>query len=71
MSTRKRTKYIHEGSYVAEVDVQRHEDSIGWSPYLTIADAWHRLLLGPPPRGTHEEIRSKLAVRPEVPQGLF
>jgi hypothetical protein len=39
MSTRKRTKYIHEGSYVAEVDVELHEDNTGWSPYLTVADA--------------------------------
>ncbi|MSQ72352.1 MAG: hypothetical protein EXR27_13810 [Betaproteobacteria bacterium] len=39
MSTRKRTKYIHEGSYVAEVDVELLEDDTGWSPYLTVADA--------------------------------
>jgi len=39
MKTRKRTKYVHEGQYVAEVDVELVEDDTGWSPYLTVADA--------------------------------
>ena len=39
MSTRKRTKYVHEGKYVAEVDVDILEDDTGWSPYLTVEDA--------------------------------
>lgn len=39
MRTRKRTKYIHEGQYVAEVDVELLEDDTGWSPYLTVQDA--------------------------------
>ncbi len=39
MSTRKRTKYIHEGRYVAEVNVELVEDKTGWSPYLTVEDA--------------------------------
>ena len=39
MSARKKTKYIHEGKYVAEVDVQPIEDKTGWSPYLTVEDA--------------------------------
>lgn len=39
MSTRKRTKYIHEGKYVAEVNVELIEDQTGWSPYLTVEDA--------------------------------
>ncbi len=39
MNIRKRTKYIHEGSYVAEVDVELVEDEAGWSPYLTVEDA--------------------------------
>ena len=39
MSTRKRTKYVHEGQYVAEVDVDLLEDDTGWSPYLTVEDA--------------------------------
>ena len=39
MRTRKRTKYVHEGRYVAEVDVELLEDDTGWSPYLTVQDA--------------------------------
>jgi hypothetical protein len=40
MSKRKRTKFIHEGMYVAEVDVELIEDSSGWSPYLSLEDAY-------------------------------
>lgn len=36
MSTRKKTKYVHEGNYVAEVDIELIEDDSGWSPYLTV-----------------------------------
>ena len=39
MTTRKKTKYVHEGRYVAEVDVELLEDDTGWSPYLTVQDA--------------------------------
>lgn len=34
-----KTKYLHEGSYVAEVDVELMEDETGWSPYLSVEDA--------------------------------
>lgn len=37
---RKRTKIIHEGNYIAEVDVELLEDIEGWSPYLSIEDAY-------------------------------
>ena len=40
MSTRKRIKYIHEGQYVAEVEVELIESEEAWSPYLTVADAY-------------------------------
>jgi len=40
MNTRKRTKYVHEGKYVAEVDVELLEDETEWSPYLSIDDAY-------------------------------
>ena len=40
MSRRKRTKFIHEGSYVAEVDVELLEEPEGWSPYLSLEDAY-------------------------------
>lgn len=40
MSKRRRTKLVHEGTYVAEVDVELLEDSEGWSPYLSLEDAY-------------------------------
>ena len=39
MTTRKRTKIVREGKYVAEVDVELLEDETGWSPYLSLDDA--------------------------------
>ena len=36
---RRKTKYIHEGRYVAEVDVEIIEDDTSWSPYLSVTDA--------------------------------
>jgi hypothetical protein len=39
MSGRKRVKRIHEGRYVAEVEVELLEDETGWSPYLSTQDA--------------------------------
>ncbi len=39
MSKIKRVKYIHEGKYVAEVDVELFEDETEWSPYLSPEDA--------------------------------
>ncbi len=40
MSKRHRTKYVHEGKYVAEVDVDLLEDETEWSPYLSVTDAY-------------------------------
>ena len=40
MTTRKRTKIVHEGTYIAEVDVEILEDETGWSPYLALNDAY-------------------------------
>lgn len=39
MSKRKRVKYIHEGGFVAEVEVELIEDASGWAPCLTPEDA--------------------------------
>ena len=39
MSTRRRTKFVHEGEYVAAVDIEWIESETGWSPYLSIDDA--------------------------------
>lgn len=40
MNTRKRTKLIHEGGFVAEVEVDLIESGDAWSPYLSIEDAY-------------------------------
>ena len=40
MTRRKRTKLVHEGSYVAEVEVELLEAPEGWSPYLSLEDAY-------------------------------
>ena len=40
MNTRKHKKLIHEGDYVAEVDVQLIDSDTGWSPYLSLEDAY-------------------------------
>ena len=40
MSKKKRTKLILEGRYVAEVDVELLEEPEGWSPYLSLEDAY-------------------------------
>ena len=40
MSTRKKIKYVHEGKYAAEVEVELIEDETGWSPYLSKKDAY-------------------------------
>jgi hypothetical protein len=39
MSTRRHTKFVREGRYAAEVDVDLIEDGNGWSPYLSVDDA--------------------------------
>ena len=40
MAQRVKTKYIHEGKYVAAVEVSLIEDETQWSPYLSIEDAY-------------------------------
>ena len=40
MKQRKKTKYVHEGQYVAEIEVSLLEDETGWSPYLSVEDAY-------------------------------
>ena len=36
MSTRQYTKIVHEGNYVAQVDVELLYVDEGWSPYLSL-----------------------------------
>ncbi len=40
MKTGRRTKLVQEGKYVAEVDVELIEAVEGWSPYLSVEDAY-------------------------------
>lgn len=40
MSTKRQTKMIHEGKYVAEVDVELFVNEDEWSPYLSLEDAY-------------------------------
>ena len=40
MKKRVRTKLVHEGNYVAEVDVELLETGDEWSPYLSLNDAY-------------------------------
>jgi hypothetical protein len=39
MSTKRHTKFVREGKYAAEVDVELIEEGNGWSPYLSLDDA--------------------------------
>ncbi len=39
MRRRQHRKLIHEGQYVAEVEVNLIDTEEGWSPYLTLDDA--------------------------------
>jgi hypothetical protein len=39
MMRRKQKKLVHEGSYVAEVEVELTEHDRPWGPYLSLAEA--------------------------------
>ena len=41
MTRRRQTRLVHEGQYVAEVDVEIEftDSEEGWSPYLSLEDA--------------------------------
>lgn len=39
MSKKHHKKFVHEGQYVAEVDIELIETGEGWSPYLSLDDA--------------------------------
>jgi hypothetical protein len=39
MTRRQHTKLVHEGQYVAEVEVELTDSEEGWSPYLSLEDA--------------------------------
>lgn len=40
MRKRHRTKLVHEGQYIAEVDIELLETENEWSPYLSLEDAY-------------------------------
>jgi len=40
MKSRKKKKYVYEGDYVAQVEVVLIDDDTGWSPYLSVEDAY-------------------------------
>ncbi len=40
MKKRLRTKLVHEGKYVAEIDVELLKTNDEWSPYLSLEDAY-------------------------------
>jgi hypothetical protein len=40
MTTRRHTKFVHEGKYVGEVEVDLVRTDSGWSPYLSLDDAY-------------------------------
>ena len=39
MSRRKHVKLVHEGNYVAEVEVELIDSDEEWAPYLSLEDA--------------------------------
>lgn len=39
MKTRKTTRFVHEGSYAAEVEIELIEEDHEWAPYLSLNDA--------------------------------
>jgi hypothetical protein len=40
MNKRQTTKLVNEGEYVAEVDIELIITNDGWSPYLSLEDAY-------------------------------
>ena len=40
MRKRRLSKFVHEGKFVAEVEVEFIETDEGWSPYLSLDDAY-------------------------------
>ena len=40
MKKRKRTKFIHDGKYAAEVEIEVLDSADEWSPYLSLEEAY-------------------------------
>jgi hypothetical protein len=39
MTKRRQTKLVHEGEYLAKVEIELLDSEEGWSPYLSLEDA--------------------------------
>jgi len=39
MTKRRQTKLVHEGEYVAKVEIELLDSEEGWSPYISLEDA--------------------------------
>ncbi len=39
MKTRRHVKFVHEGQFVAEVEVELVQSDDSWAPYLSVEDA--------------------------------
>ncbi len=39
MTGRRGTKFVHEGKYAADVEVEWLDSETGWPPYLSLQDA--------------------------------
>ncbi len=39
MTSRRQAKLVHEGEYVAEVEVELLDSEEGWAPYVSLEDA--------------------------------
>ena len=39
MTGRRGTKFVHEGQYAADVEVEWLDSETGWPPYLSLQDA--------------------------------
>ena len=39
MNKKRHQKLVHEGSYVAEVDIELVDTGEGWQPYISLEDA--------------------------------
>ncbi len=40
MPNRKHTKFLHEGKYVAEVEIEIIDNENAWSPYMSLDDTF-------------------------------
>ncbi len=40
MSTRRQSKLVHEGTYVAEVEIELVDSDVSWSPCISLSDAY-------------------------------